>query len=112
VSGQTGSNVGCPGTGGATLAGDAVVVDVLSAASGTLVSTPQGGTIDVSVAVDPASAGAVACNAAAGNVAVVVLPAGGQAPAQQSVPAAPGRSTSPPPNSSGSPSPPIPTGTG
>jgi hypothetical protein len=112
VSGQAGSNAGCPGTGGATLASDAVVVDVLSATSGTLVSSPQGGATDVTVAVDPATAGAVACNAAAGNVAVVVLPAGGRAPAQGSVPAAPPRSTSPLPNSSGPPSPPTPTGTG
>jgi hypothetical protein len=38
------------------------------------VNSPQAGATDVSVAVNPADAGAVACDAAAGNVAVVVLP--------------------------------------
>lgn len=78
VSGQNSTSAGCPGSGGAALASNAIVIDVLSAASGTLVSSPQGGTTDVTVAVTPASAGAVACNAAAGNVAVAVLPAGRQ----------------------------------
>ena len=110
VSGQSSTSAGCPGSGGAALAGDAIVIDVLSAASGTLVSTPQGGSTDVTVAVDPASAGAVACNAAAGNVAVVVLPAGGRHAAPGAGPAP--RQSASPQSSLSSPSPPAPTGTG
>jgi hypothetical protein len=72
VSGQGGGSGGCPGTGGSVLAANAVVVDV-----GTPGAGPQDGTTDVTVAVDPADAGAVACAAAAGNVSVAVLPLGG-----------------------------------
>ena len=110
VSGQSSTSAGCPGSGGAALAGDAIVIDVLSAASGTLVSTPQGGSTDVTVAVAPASAGAVACNAAAGNVAVVVLPAGGRHAVPRAGPAPPQSAS--PQSSLSSPSPPAPTGTG
>jgi hypothetical protein len=74
VSGQASGSAGCPGSGGAALTGDAVVVDLATAGGGSLVSGSQNGTTDVTVAVDPADAGAVACDAAAGNVAVVVLP--------------------------------------
>jgi hypothetical protein len=77
VTGPGGGSGGCPGTGGAVLAGDAIVVDVVPPGGGTLAAGPQDGTTDVTVAVDPADAGAVACDAAAGNVSVVVLPAGG-----------------------------------
>jgi hypothetical protein len=108
VSGQSGTGAGCPGGGGAALASNAIVVDVLSAGGGgTLVSTPQSGTTDVTVAVSPAAAGAVACNAAAGNVAVVVLPAGGQ-PAGRVPPATPRRNAGQPASSVS----PAPTGTG
>ncbi len=111
VSGQSTTGAGCPGGGGAALASDAIVVDVLSAGGGgTLVSTPQGGTTDVTVAVSPAAAGTVACNAAAGNVAVVVLPAGGR-PAGRP-PATPPAT---PPANAGQPvssASPAPTGTG
>lgn len=81
VSGQSSATAGCPGTAGSALAGDASVLNVNSAASGGLVGSAPTGTTDVTIAVSPASAGAVACNAAAGNVAVVVLPAGGHLPA-------------------------------
>lgn len=78
VSGQTSSSAGCPGTGGTSLAAGAVVLAISGQASGTLVGgTTQGGTTDVTVAVSPGNAGAVACNAAAGNVAVAVMPAFG-----------------------------------
>ena len=76
VSGQAGGGAGCPGTGGAALTGDAVVVGVLTPGNGSLAGSASGAT-DVTVAVSPADAGAVACDAAAGNVAVVVLPPAG-----------------------------------
>src|SRR5215813_5266212 len=76
VSGQASGSAGCPGAGGAALAGDAVVVNVLTPGNGSLAGS-SGGTTDVTVAVSPADAGAVACDAAAGNVAVVVLPPAG-----------------------------------
>jgi hypothetical protein len=71
---------GCPGTGGQVLAGNASVLSVASASSASLAGASGNGATDVTVALNPGSAGAVACNASAGNVAVVVLPAGGQAP--------------------------------
>ena len=76
VSGQASGSAGCPGAGGAALTGDAVVVSVLTPGNGSLAGS-SGGTTDVSVAVSPADAGAVACDSAAGNVAVVVLPPAG-----------------------------------
>lgn len=72
VSGQSSTAAGCPGTGGAAVASDAIVMFVSSQGVN---GAPQGGTTDVTVAVNTANAGAVACNAAAGNVAVGVLPA-------------------------------------
>ena len=69
-------SAGCPGAGGAALTGDAVVVGVLTPGNGSLAGS-SGGTIEVTVAVGPADAGAVACDAAAGSVAVVVLPPAG-----------------------------------
>jgi hypothetical protein len=76
VSGQANGSAGCPGTAGDALTGDAVVVSVLTPGNASLAGSP-GGTTDVTVAVSPADAGAVACDAAAGNVAVVVLPPAG-----------------------------------
>jgi hypothetical protein len=76
ASGQAGGSAGCPGAGGAALTGDAVVVSVLTPGNGSLAGSSSG-TTDVTVAVGPADAGAVACDAAAGNVAVVVLPPAG-----------------------------------
>jgi hypothetical protein len=76
LSGQAGGSAGCPGAGGAALTGDAVVVGVLTPGTGSLAGSASG-TTDVAVAVSPADAGAVACDAAAGNVAVVVLPPAG-----------------------------------
>jgi hypothetical protein len=76
VSGQASGSADCPGAGGAALTGDAVVVSVLTPGNGSLAGS-SGGTTDVTVAVSPADAGAVACDAAAGNVAVVVLPPAG-----------------------------------
>jgi hypothetical protein len=70
VSSQSSASAGCPGSGGTALAASATVVDVAQPG----VNSPQAGATDVSVAVNPADAGAVACDAAAGNVAVVVLP--------------------------------------
>jgi hypothetical protein len=58
---------GCPGTPGSTLASDATVINIVPGHQGT-------GQTDVVVAVDPASAGKVACNAANGAVAVGVMP--------------------------------------
>ncbi len=105
VTGQSGAGAGCPGRGGTALASDAVVIEVLPATGGTLAATPQGGTVDVTVAVNPAAVGAVACNAAAGNVAVAVLPPGGQ-PAGQPLSPTPRRGARRP----ALPIPPAPTG--
>jgi len=59
----------CPGTPGSTLASNAVVLGI---------SVPPAATsssfIDVRVALEPAVAGVVTCNAANNNVAVAVLP--------------------------------------
>ena len=66
----------CPGRSGATLATNAAVLAV------TLPSASSGSDQDdVVVALDPASAGAVACNASNGVVGVAVLPGGSTAPA-------------------------------
>jgi hypothetical protein len=59
----------CPGTPGGTLASNAVVLGIGVPQSATTASS-----IDVRVALDPAVAGAVTCNAANNNVAVAVLP--------------------------------------
>jgi hypothetical protein len=116
VSGPTSGSAGCPGSGGTALTGDAVVVGVVTAGDGSLVSGPSNGTTDVTVAVNPADAGAVACDAAAGNVAVVVLPTGG-VPGAARAPAGPSKSLPPSPTPTAPPSPtptapPSPTGTG
>jgi hypothetical protein len=68
------ANENCPGTAGGTLSSDAVVlaVNTPSANSGSSANA------DVVVAVDPATAGAVACNASNGIVGIAVLPGGGQ----------------------------------
>lgn len=89
VAGAGGTAGGCPGAGGSLLTGDASVLDIAAAGSGSsLVGSGQSGSADVTVAVNPAAAGAVACNAAAGDVAVAVLPAGGHQPAAVPAPAA------------------------
>ena len=62
----------CPGTPGSTLASDAVVLGIGASPAATSSSS-----IDLRVALDPSVAGAVACNAANSNVAVVVLPGPG-----------------------------------
>jgi len=58
---------GCPGTPGSTLASDATVISIVPGHQGS-------GQTDVVVAVDPASAGKVACNAANGAVAIGAMP--------------------------------------
>ncbi len=63
----------CPGTSGALLAAGAVVLSVAAPAA-TSGSSAQA---DVQVALNPADAGPVACNAANGAVGIAVLPAGG-----------------------------------
>ena len=59
----------CPGTAGSMLAANAVVLAISAPAAASCQSA-----IDVRVALAPAVAGAVACNAANGNVGVAVLP--------------------------------------
>jgi hypothetical protein len=76
----------CPGSSGSMLARDAVVLDITNPAS-----SSSSAVADVRVAVDPASAGAVACNSANGIVGLAILPAGGgtvSAPAARTAPAA------------------------
>jgi hypothetical protein len=95
---------GCPGSPGQAIAHNAVVLDLSSPSA----DSGNAGTTDVVVAVSPADAGAVACNASNGMVGVAVLPAGGNG---ASVPAPP---TTPPvtsqsPSTSHSTSPPATT---
>jgi hypothetical protein len=59
----------CPGTPGSLLASNAVVLGI-----GAPPAAASASAVDVRVALDPVAAGAVACNAANGNVAVAVLP--------------------------------------
>lgn len=83
TSGQNGSSngsSGCRNGGTLTLANDASVVSVTTGSSSGLVASGQSGSADVTVAVSPADAGVVACYAAAGQVAVALLPPGSHAP--------------------------------
>jgi hypothetical protein len=59
----------CPGTAGGVLATGAVVLGISAPTAAASQSA-----IDVRVALNPAAAGAVACNAANGNVGVAMLP--------------------------------------
>src|SRR5215472_801464 len=59
----------CPGTPGSTLASNAVVLGISAPPTAASASA-----VDARVALDPAAAGAVACNAANSNVGVAVLP--------------------------------------
>ena len=59
----------CPGTPGSLLASNAVVLGISAPPTAASASA-----VDVRVALDPAAAGAVACNAANANVGVAVLP--------------------------------------
>lgn len=59
----------CPGTAGSLLAANAVVLGISAPPAAASASA-----VDVRVALDPAAAGAVTCNAANNNVAVAVLP--------------------------------------
>jgi hypothetical protein len=59
----------CPGTPGSLLASNAVVLGI-----GAPPAAASASAVDVRVALDPAAAGAVTCNAANSNVAVAVLP--------------------------------------
>jgi hypothetical protein len=63
----------CPGGPGATLSGNAVVLAIGQPAA----SSASSAVADVQVAIDPADAGVVACNAANGLVGIAVLPAAG-----------------------------------
>ncbi|MBV9384341.1 MAG: hypothetical protein JOY82_16015 [Streptosporangiaceae bacterium] len=68
---------GCPGHPGQTLAVGATVIAVSgngSAGAGISATSSGNGTTDVEVAVDPAEAGAVACNTANGTASIVVVP--------------------------------------
>lgn len=83
------SNENCPGTPGGTLSADAVVLAINPPAAN------SGNTAtDVVVALNPADAGPVACNASNNIVGIAVLPGGGQQAA------APGPGTSPGPQTS------------
>ncbi len=85
----------CPGGSGGLLTADAVVltVGVPAATSGSQAQA------DVEVAVNPADAGAVACNAANGIVGIAVLPGGGGG---VGLAPAPGKTTTPPGGGTGS----------
>jgi len=103
------AGTGCRAAGGFPLAADAIVLAM--GGSGTSSSGPSSSSAatDVTVAVSPADAGAVACNASGQNVALALLPAGGQAPAGGASSVGPGGAGSPSSTTSSSPSS---TGTG
>ena len=83
ATGGQSNGTGCGGPGG-LLSGNATVISVASASGSGLVGSAGAGGTDVTVAVSPAEAGAVACNASAGQVAVALLPPGAsQLPARQ-----------------------------
>jgi hypothetical protein len=67
------SGVACPGRPGSTLTSDAVVLSI-----GRPSSTTSTAVADIQVALNPADAGAVACNAANGIVGIGILPGSGQ----------------------------------
>jgi hypothetical protein len=98
------STQSCPGTPGATLTPNAVVLGV-----GTPPAAVNDSAIDVRVAVYPGAAGAVACNAANGNVSIAVLPAGRAAAPPASLPSPPASTPSgsakPPAGNRGQPQP-------
>jgi hypothetical protein len=71
VAGGTGN---CPGTPGVALTRNAVVVGITIPAA----SSGSGAADNVVVALNPADAGAVACNASNGSVGVAILPGGGK----------------------------------
>lgn len=103
----------CPGAPGATLTPNAIVLG-LSAPP----ASAGGSAVDVRVAVYPSAAGAIACNAANGNVGIALLPSsgGGQARAPSAAQSSPpGRAGGGAPGgrsgTGGSPSP-APSGTG
>lgn len=65
----------CPGKPGAALAVDAIVLAIENPSS----TSGSAALDDVVVALDPADAGAVVCNAAGGAVGVAILPGGAKA---------------------------------
>jgi hypothetical protein len=98
------STQSCPGTPGSTLSPNAIVLGVT-----TPPAAVNDSAIDVRVAVFPGVAGAVACNAANGNVSIAVLPPGHAAvpPAAAPSPPAstPSGSSTPSAGNGGSPQP-------
>jgi hypothetical protein len=68
------ANEACPGAPGSTLAANAVVLAINIPP----ISSGSGSSDDVEVALNPADAGAVACNASNGIVGVAALPNGGR----------------------------------
>jgi hypothetical protein len=85
------STQSCPGAPGATLTSNAVVLGV-----NVPPAAVNSSAIDVRVGVYPGAAGAVACNAANGNVGLALLPAGRAPAAHATVP--PASSTPAPPS--------------
>jgi hypothetical protein len=64
----------CPGSPGSTLAYNAIVLAITTPSA----SSGNAAAADVEVALNPASSGAVACNASNGLVGIAVLPNGGR----------------------------------
>lgn len=70
----------CPGAPGSLLSGDAVVLNI-----GTPSATSSSAVADVEVALNPATAGPVACNASNGILGIAIQPDNGLAPASGNV---------------------------
>jgi hypothetical protein len=68
------STESCPGSPGSTLAANAIVLAISTPS----LSSGNGATSDVEVALSPADSGAVACNASNGLVGIAILPNGGR----------------------------------
>lgn len=69
------ATVSCPGTPGSLLSGDAIVLRISSPSA-----TSSSAVADVEVAVRPATAGAVACNASNGIIGIAVAPGNALSP--------------------------------
>jgi hypothetical protein len=88
------STTSCPGQPGSTLTSNAVVLDISRPSS-----TTNSAVDDIQVALNPANAGAVSCNAANSIVGVAILPGNGQGASAPGVTSpSSGRTASPTPS--------------
>lgn len=85
------ATVACPGQPGTVLSNDAIVTQIGTPGA----DSGNGGAVDVDLAVNPFTAGAVACAASNGIAGIGVMPAGGQGAQSNDSGASPAPSASP-----------------